>query len=69
MSINGIATEELLEELPAGKNADETAYLKMAKYFPVRVKNGLCDIWSEHYGTELSIEIASAEDIRFLNRS
>lgn len=69
MSIKGIVTKELLEELLTDNPTDKTIYNKMTSYFTVNIKNDLYDIRSEHYGTEMYIEITAAKDIAFLNRS
>ena len=51
--IKGSVTKELLEELLTEEPTDKSIYNKMTKYFTIDVGNDLCDIWSEHYGTEM----------------
>ena len=43
-------------------------YNKMTKYFTIHIKNDLCDIWSEHYGTEMVIDIVNDSDIIFFKQ-
>ena len=40
----------------------------MTKYFTIHVENNLCDIWSEHYGTEMVIDIRADADIEFFEQ-
>ena len=47
---------------------DKTIYNKMTSYFTVNIKNDLYDIRSEHYGTEMYIEITAAKDIAFFEQ-
>ena len=47
---------------------DKSIYNKMTKYFTIHVGNDLCDIWSEHYGTEMVIDIISDADIEFFEK-
>ncbi len=68
VSVKGTVTKELLEKLLTEEPADKTIYNKMTKYFTIHVKNGLCDIWSEHYGTEMVIDIMSDADIEFFGQ-
>lgn len=68
VSIKGIVTEAMLEKLLAEEPADKNTYNKMTKYFTLHVANNLCDIWSEHYGTELVIDIISDADIEFFEQ-
>ena len=65
VSIRGVVTEELRKELLTGEPADRSLYNKMTDYFTLHVKNGLCHLWSEHYGTELYLEVASDGDAAF----
>ena len=69
VSVKGIVTKELLEELLTDSPEDKEIYNKMTRYFTVNIKNDLYDIWSGHYGTEMYIEMASVKDIAFLSRS
>lgn len=41
----------------------------MTKYFAIHVENDLCDIWSEHYGTEMIIDIIADADIEFFEQA
>lgn len=68
VSIKGIVTKELLEDLLIEKIADKSIYNKMTKYFTIHVENDRCDIWSEHYGTELVIDISADADIDFFEQ-
>ena len=68
VSIKGSVTKELLNELLAEEPADKSIYNKMTKYFTIHVENDLCDIWSEHYGTEMVIDIISDADIEFFEK-
>lgn len=68
VSIKGSVTCELLEELLTEEPADQTGYNKMTKYFTVNVHNPSCDIQSAHYGTEMYLQLASAEDVDFFER-
>ena len=65
VSIKGIVTKELLEKWLTDEPTDKSIYNKMTKYFTIHVKNDRCDIWSEHYGTELVIDIIADADIEF----
>ena len=68
VSVKGTVSKELLEEWLMEEPADQDLYHKMTKYFTIHVKNERCDLWSEHYGTELVIDIESAPDIDFFER-
>lgn len=68
VSIKGCVTEKLLEELLTDEPVDKSVYNKMTKYFTVNVKNSSCNISSEHYGTEMYIEITSDKDIAFFEQ-
>lgn len=68
VSIKGIVTQELLEELLTDSPEDKEIYNKMTRYFTVNIKNDLYDIWSGHYGTEMYIEMASVKDIDFFEQ-
>ena len=52
------------EETPT----DKEIYNKMTKYFTINVKNELCNICSEHYGTEMYIVIYSDVDVLFFEQ-
>ena len=65
VSVKGTVRKELLEKLLAEEPADKSVYNKMTKYFTIHVKNDLCDIWSQHYGTEMTIDITAHKDIEF----
>ena len=58
------AALELMEETPT----DKEIYNKMTKYFTINVKNELCNICSEHYGTEMYIVIYSDVDVLFFEQ-
>ena len=68
VSIKGIVTKELLEKLLTEEPTDKSIYNKMTKYFTIHVENNLCDIWSEHYGTEMVINIIADTDIEFFEQ-
>ena len=65
VSIKGVTTNDLLKKLLTEEPTDKSIYNKMTKYFTIHVKNDLCDIWSEHYGTEMVIDIIADTDIEF----
>ena len=65
VSIKGVMTNDLLKKLLTEESTDKSIYNKMTKYFTIHVKNDLCDIWSEHYGTEMVIDIIADTDIEF----
>ena len=62
-SVKGAVTKDLLKKLLTEEPTDKSIYNKMTKYF------NLCDIWSEHYGTEMTIEIAADADINFFEQT
>lgn len=68
VSVKGSVTEELLGKLLTEAPADKSIYNKMTKYFAIHVRNDLCDIWSEHYGTEMVIDIISDADTAFFEQ-
>lgn len=68
VSVKGVVTKALLEGLLTEEPADKSVYNKMTKYFTIHVKNDLCDLWSEHYGTELVIDIAADTDVEFFEQ-
>ena len=68
VSIKGRVTKDLLEKLLIEEPVDKSIYNKMTKYFTIHVRNDLCDIWSEHYGTEMVINIISDTDIEFFEQ-
>lgn len=68
VSVKGIVTEELLEKLLTEEPTDKSIYNKMTKYFTIHVENALCDIWSEHYGTEMVISIMADVDMEFFEQ-
>ena len=68
VSIKGRVTKTLLEKLLTDEPSDKNIYTKMTKYFTIHIKNDLCDIWSEHYGTEMVIDIVNDSDIIFFKQ-
>lgn len=68
VSLKGIVTKELLEDLLTDNPVDKTIYNKMTSYFTVNIKQDLYTVRSEHYGTELYLELAADKDIRFLKQ-
>lgn len=68
VSVKGSVTEELLEKILTEAPANKSIYNKMTKYFTIHVRNDLCDIWSEHYGTEMIIDIILDVDIEFFEQ-
>ncbi len=68
VSVKGAVTKDLLKKLLTEEPTDKSIYNKMTKYFTIHIKNDLCDIWSEHYGTEMTIEIAADADINFFEQ-
>ena len=67
-SVKGAVTKDLLKKLLTEEPTDKSTYNKMTKYFTIHIKNDLYDIWSEHYGTEMYLEIAAAKDIAFFEQ-
>ena len=63
-----MVTKEMLEKLLTEESTDRSMYNKMTKYFTIHVANNLCDIWSEHYGTEMVIDIIADADIEFFEQ-
>ena len=68
VSIKGRVTKTLLEKLLTDEPSDKNIYNKMTKYFTIHIRNDLCDIWSEHYGTEMVIDIVNDSDIIFFKQ-
>ena len=68
VSIKGVIVDELLLELMEETPTDKEIYNKMTKYFTINVKNELCNICSEHYGTEMYIVIYSDVDVLFFEQ-
>lgn len=68
VSIRGTVTEALLEAWLTEEPAEKSVYNKMTRYFTIHVANARCDLWSEHYGTELVIEIQTDADIAFFEQ-
>ena len=68
VSIRGTVTEELLEAWLTEEPAEKSVYNKMTRYFTIHVANARCDLWSEHYGTELVIEIQTDADTGFFEQ-
>ena len=67
-SVKGAVTKDLLKKLLTEEPTDKSTYNKMTKYFTIHIKNDLCDIWSEHYGTEMVIDIIADADIEFFEQ-
>ena len=68
VSIKGTVTKELLEKLLTEEPVDKSIYNKMTQYFTIHVENDLCNIWSEHYGTEMAVDIIADTDIEFFEQ-
>ena len=68
VSIRGTVTEALLEAWLTEEPAEKSVYNKMTRYFTIHVANARCDLWSEHYGTELVIEIQTDADTGFFEQ-
>ncbi len=68
VSIKGTVTKDFLEKMLIEEPAGKSVYNKMTKFFTVHVRNDLCDIWSEHYGTEMVINITSDTEIEFFEQ-
>ena len=68
VSVKGSVTEELLGKLLTEAPADKSIYNKMTKYFTIHVENDLYNLWSEHYGTEMVIDVISDADIEFFEQ-
>ena len=69
VSVKGAVTKDLLKKLLTEEPTDKSTYNKMTKYFTIHIKNDLCDIWSEHYGTEMIIDIIADADIEFFEQA
>lgn len=68
VSIKGVVTDGLLKEWLTEEPADKTIYNKMTKYFTIHVENDLCNLWSEHYGTEMAIVVTAEKERVFLEQ-
>lgn len=68
VSIKGIVTDGLLKEWLTEEPTDKTIYNKMTKYFTIHVENDLCNLWSEHYGTEMAIVVTPEKERVFLEQ-
>ncbi len=66
--IKGTVTTNLLLELLTDEPADRSIYNKMTKYFTINTTNGRRNFSSAHYGTEMYIAEASADDIAFFSK-
>ena len=66
--IKGVVTDGLLKEWLTEEPADKTIYNKMTKYFTIHVENDLCNLWSEHYGTEMGIVVTAEKERVFLEQ-
>lgn len=68
VSIKGVVTDGLLKEWLTEEPTDKTIYNKMTKYFTIHVENDLCNLWSEHYGTEMAIVVTAEKERVFLEQ-
>lgn len=68
VSIKGIVTDGLLKEWLTEEPTDKTIYNKMTKCFTIHVENDLCNLWSEHYGTEMAIVVTAEKERVFLEQ-
>ena len=68
VSIKGIVTDGLLKEWLTEEPTDKTICNKMTKYFTIHVENDLCNLWSEHYGTEMAIVVTAEKERVFLEQ-
>lgn len=68
VSIKGVVTDGLLKEWLTEEPTDKTIYNKMTKYFTIHVENDLCNLWSEHYGTEMAIAVTGEKERGFLEQ-
>lgn len=66
VSVKGVMTRELLEDILVEPVDDKAVYNKMTKFFTVNVKNQKAEISSCHYGTQMYIDVFREEDINFL---
>ena len=64
----GTLTRELRTALLAAPPADGSGYSKMTRFFTIHAKNSRCDLWSQHYGTELAVSLRDPEDAAFLRQ-
>lgn len=68
VSIKGVVTDGLLREWLTEESADKTIYNKMTKCFTIHVENDSCNLWSEHYGTEMAIVVTAEKERVFLEQ-
>ena len=68
VSIKGVVTDGLLREWLTEESADKTIYNKMTKCFTIHVENDSCNLWSEHYGTEMGIVVTAEKERVFLEQ-
>ena len=68
VSIKGVVTDGLLKEWLTEEPTDKTIYNKMTKCFTIHVENDLCNLWSEHYGTEMAIAVTAEKERGFLEQ-
>ena len=68
VSVKGIVTKELLNSWLTGEPRDRSVYNKMTAFFTIHVENDRCDLWSEHYGTEMTLSIREEADAGFFLR-
>lgn len=68
VSIKGVVTDGLLKEWLTEEPTDKTIYNKMTKCFTIHVENDLCNLWSEHYGTEMAIVVTAEKERVFLEQ-
>lgn len=58
---------EFLKLLLVEEPTDKSVYNKMTCFFTLHAQNGRCDLWSEHYGTEMTLEVTMEADAAFLS--
>lgn len=68
VSIKGVVTDGLLKEWLTEEPTDKSIYNKMTKCFTIHVENDLCNLWSEHYGTEMAIVVTAEKERVFLEQ-
>ncbi len=68
VSVRGTVTGEFLKLLLVEEPTDKSVYNKMTCFFTLHAQNGRCDLWSEHYGTEMTLEVTTEADAAFFER-
>ncbi len=65
VSVRGVVTAELIDELLADAPEDKEIYNKMTKYFTINIEGADRRLGSYHYGTQMNLD-CSDEDLAFV---